>query len=82
MKCNYCNKPKEFEEQANKPLINKRFKNQIDTIIEIDKDKLVLWCDNLTYYDKEDWFKDSDKHTLKKINYCPICGRKIGSEKE
>lgn len=82
MKCNYCNKPKEFEEQANKPLINKRFKNQIDTILEIDKDKLVLWCDNLTYYDKEDWFKNSDKHTLKKINYCPICGRKIGSGKE
>ena len=82
MKCNYCNKPKEFEEQANQPLINKRFKNQIDTILEIDKDKLVLWCDNLTYYDKEDWFKNSDKSTLKKINYCPICGRKIGSDKE
>jgi len=82
VKCNYCNKPKEFEEQANKPIINKNLKNEIDVILEIDRGKLVLWCDNLTYYEKENWFQNSDKIASKKINYCPMCGRKLGSDKE
>ena len=77
MKCQYCNKEKEFEEQANKRLIDKRFKNEIDAMIEIDRDKLVLWVDNLTYYDKPNWFNTSDCLTSKKINYCPMCGRKL-----
>lgn len=82
MECNYCNKPKEFEEEANKHIISKTLKNQIDVILEIDRDKLVLWCDNLTYYDKENWLLVSDKITSKKIKYCPMCGRKLGSDKE
>ena len=75
--CDYCNKTKEFEEQANKSIINKNLKNEVDVILEIDRGKLVLWCDNLTYYDKEHWFQNSDKITSKKINYCPMCGRKV-----
>lgn len=78
--CEYCNKKKQFEEEANKSIINKSFKNQIDVILEIDRGKLTLWCDNLTYYDKENWFKNSDKITSKKINYCPMCGRKLGGK--
>ena len=77
MKCQYCNKEKEFVEQANKRLIDKRFKNEVDAMVEIDRDKLVLWVDNLTYYNKPDWFSTSDCLTSKKINYCPMCGRKL-----
>lgn len=80
MNCNYCNKKKQFKEEANKRIIVKNLKNQVDVILEIDKDNLSLWCDNLIYYDREDWFKNSDKITLKKINYCPMCGRKLGDK--
>ena len=79
MKCNYCNKKKEFEEEANNSLITKQLKNEVSSILEIDKDKLVLWVDNLTYYDKPDWFSKSDCITSKKINYCPMCGRKLNN---
>lgn len=81
MNCNYCNKKKQFEEEANKRIIDKSFKNQVDVMLEIDRDNLTLWCDNLEYYNKEDWFKNSDKITSKKINYCPMCGRKLGGKK-
>ena len=82
MNCDYCNKKKSFEEEANKHLISKSFKNEIDAIIEIDRGKLCVWVDNLTYYDKPDWFKSSDCLTSKKINYCPMCGRKLKKEVE
>ena len=82
MKCQYCSKKKSFEEEANKRIIDKSFKNEIDVMLEIDRGKLVLWADNLTYYDKPDWFKSSDCLTSKKINYCPICGRNLEKEVE
>lgn len=77
MKCQYCIKKKTFEEEANKQLIVKSLKNEIDVGLEIDRGKLVLWTDNLTYYNKPDWFSSSDCLTSKKINYCPMCGRKL-----
>ena len=46
-------------------------------MLEIDRGKLVLWADNLTYYDKPNWFETSDCLTSKKINYCPMCGKKL-----
>ncbi len=75
--CVYCNKKKSFEEEANKRIIDKSFKNEIDAMLEIDKDKLTLWVDNITYYDKQNWFSTSDCITSKKIYYCPMCGRKL-----
>ena len=75
--CIYCNKKKSFEEEANKRIISKELKNEISVMLEIDRGKLVLWADNLTYYDKPDWFKLSDDLINKKINYCPMCGRKL-----
>ncbi len=75
--CEYCNKKKSFEEEANRHIISKSLNNEIDVILEIDRDKLVLWCDNLTYYDKKDWIFNSDKIASKKINYCPMCGEKL-----
>lgn len=76
-KCEYCNKIKTFEEEANKSIIFKTLKNEIDVILEIDRGKLSLFTDNLTYYGKPDWFKNSDCIVNKKINYCPMCGRKL-----
>lgn len=77
MACMYCSKKKSFEEEANKRIITKSFKNEIDVMLEIDRGKLVLWADNLTYYDKPNWFETSDCLTSKKINYCPMCGKKL-----
>jgi len=75
--CEYCNKEKSFEEEANKSLISKTLKNEVSVGLEIDRGKLVLWADNLTYYGT-DKFSQSDDLTNKKINYCPMCGRKLG----
>lgn len=75
-RCDYCDKKKTFEEEANKQLIQKNLKNEISVGLEIDRGKLVLWADNLTYYDT-DKFSQSDDLTSKKINYCPMCGRKF-----
>ena len=74
--CDYCNKNKSFEEEANKQLIQKSLKNEIDVGLEIDRGKLVLWVDNLTYYDNGN-LSQSDDLTSKKINYCPMCGRRL-----
>lgn len=81
-KCEYCNKKKSFEEEANKSIISKEFKNEIDVILEIDRNKLCLFVDNLTYYNKDNWFEKSSCLTSKKINYCPMCGRKLGDSNE
>lgn len=80
MKCQYCEKEKRFEEEANKRIINKRLKNEIDIMVEIDKNNLIAWCDNLTCYNKPDWVKNSDCIAKIKINYCPMCGRKLERE--
>jgi len=74
MRCQYCDKKKTFEEEANKSLISKSFKNGIDTIIEIDRGKLCVWVDNPEYYGTD---IQSDGLASKKINYCPMCGRKL-----
>lgn len=72
--CEYCNKKKSFKEETNKQLIFKALKNNVDVILEIDKNKLCLWVDNPEYYGTD--FK-SDCIVNKKINYCPMCGRKL-----
>ena len=77
MNCDYCNKKKSFEEEANKRLISKSFKNGIDAIIEIDRGKLCLWVDNPDLYGTD---IPSDGLVSKKINYCPMCGRKLEKE--
>jgi len=72
--CNYCNKPKQFEEEANKILMEKELKNNVDVIVEIDKGKLCVWVDNPEYYGTDIC---SDDIVSKKIKYCPMCGDKL-----
>ena len=84
MICNYCNKPKEFKEQANKSLISKDFKNDVSVSLEIDRGKLCLSTENVLIYKNTNWEQIDGAWCLtsKKINYCPMCGRKLGSDKE
>ena len=84
MKCNYCNKPKDFEEEANKSLISKDFKNDVSVSLEIDRGKLWLSTENVLIYKNTNWEQIEGVWCLtsKKINYCPMCGRKFGSDKE
>ena len=78
LKCEYCNKEKEFVEQANKILISKDFKNEVSASLEIDRGKLVLSTENIYMYRHTIWgCKDGWCLTSKKINYCPMCGRKL-----
>lgn len=80
MKCNYCKKKKEFEEQANDSLISKDLKNDISIILEIDRGKLVLSTENIFMYKKTTWgCREGWVLTSKKINYCPMCGRKLNN---
>lgn len=81
MNCEYCNKRKTFEEEANKQIITKSLKNEIDVGLEIDRGKIVIWADNLIYYGTEK-FSHSDDLASKKINYCPMCGRKLHKNQE
>lgn len=84
MNCNYCNKHKEFEEQANKSLISKDFKNDVSVSLEIDRGKLYLSTENVLIYKNTNWEQIEGVWCLtsKKINYCPMCGRKLGSDKK
>lgn len=75
--CDYCNKKKSFPEEANKRIVMKSFKNEVDVGLEIVDGKLSLWADNLTYYKDDDLRMKSDDIINKKINYCPFCGRKL-----
>lgn len=77
-KCEYCDKEKEFEEQANKGLISKDLKNAVSVSLEIDRGKLVLATENIFMYQKTTWgCREGWDLTSKKINYCPMCGRKL-----
>lgn len=75
--CDYCNKKKSFPEEANKSIILKSFKNEVDVGLEIFEGKISLWADNLTYYKDDELRMKSDCIVNKKINYCPMCGRKL-----
>lgn len=79
MNCEYCSKKKTFKEEANKSLISKSLRNAVDIVIEIDRGKLCVWVDNPEYYGTK---FPSDGLASKKINYCPMCGKKLGSDKE
>ena len=68
--CEYCNN--------NKSLIFKTLVNDIDIVLEINKNKLNLFTDNLSiHYKENNWLKISDKTETIKIKYCPMCGRKL-----
>ena len=76
-RCEYCNKKKSFPEEANKSIISKSFNNEVDVGLEIFEGKISLWADNLTYYNDDELRMKSDCIVNKKINYCPMCGRKL-----
>lgn len=68
--CEYCDK--------SKSLLFKKLKNDIDIVLEINKNKLILFTDNLSiHYKEENWLKVSDNTKIIKIKYCPMCGRKL-----
>ncbi len=71
--CKYCNNDGYLK--PNKSLISKTLKNNvdIDTQINVKDKKLAMSIENLSMktYDNN-WII-----TTKKINYCPMCGRKL-----
>lgn len=79
MKCQYCNKKKSFKEEANKLLISKDFENDVSVILEIDRGRLALSTENVLIYKNTNWEQIDGAWCLtsKKINYCPMCGRKL-----
>ena len=71
--CEYCKKDGYYN--CNKSLISKTLKNKvnIDLSINVKDRKLVASIENLTMsVEDNNWFLPT-----KKINYCPICGRKL-----
>ena len=71
--CKYCENDGYYN--RNKSLISKTLKNKvdIDIAISVKYKKIVASIENLNMKPEEDnWFLPA-----KKINYCPICGRKI-----
>ena len=71
--CRYCKNDGYYK--ANKSLISKTLKNNvnIDLSINVKDKKLVASIENLTMsVEDNNWFLPA-----KKINYCPICGRKL-----
>lgn len=71
--CEYCKNDGYYK--ANKSLISKTLKNNVDIDLSINvKDKkLVASIENLTMsVEDNNWFLPT-----KKINYCPMCRTKI-----
>lgn len=72
--CKYCEKDGYYE--RNKSLISKTLKNNVDIDLSINvKDKkIVASVENLAMsIEENNWFLPT-----KKINYCPMCGRRLG----
>lgn len=72
--CEYCKNDGYYN--RNKSLISKALKNKVDIDLSINvKDKkLVASIENLEMnVEDNNWFLLN-----KKINYCPMCGRKLG----
>ena len=72
--CKYCKKDGYYE--RNKSLISKTLKNNvdIDLSINVKYKKLVVSTENLKMKVEEDnWILST-----KRINYCPMCGRRLG----
>lgn len=71
--CEYCKNDGYYK--RNKSLISKTLKNSVDIDLSIDvKDKkIVASIENLNMENYEDnWIINT-----KKINYCPMCGRRL-----
>lgn len=71
--CEYCGKDGYYN--RNKSLISKTLKNNVDIDLSINvKDKkLVASIENLKMKVEEDnWIL-----FIKRINYCPMCGRRL-----
>lgn len=71
--CEYCKNDGYYN--RNKSLMSKTLKNKVDIDIAIDvKDKkIVASVENLSMKPEE----DNCFLLTKKINYCPMCGRKL-----
>ena len=70
--CKYCEKDGYYE--RNKSLISKTLKNNVDIDLSINvKDKkIVASVENLAMIEENNWVLPT-----KKINYCPMCGRRL-----
>lgn len=72
--CKYCEKDGYYN--RNKSLISKTLRNDVDIDLSINvKDKkIVASVENLAMsIEENNWYLPT-----KKINYCPICGRRLG----
>lgn len=74
MLCKYCKNDGYYK--RNKSLISKTLKNDVDIDFSIDvkDEKIVASIENF----KMETYEDNWVITTKKINYCPMCGRKLG----
>ena len=74
MVCKYCKNDGYYK--RNKSLISKTLKNDVDIDFSIDvkDEKIVASIENF----KMETYEDNWVITTKKINYCPMCGRKLG----
>ena len=72
--CKYCKNDGYYK--RNKSLISKTLKNDVDIDFSIDvkDEKIVASIENF----KMEIYEDNWAITTKKINYCPMCGRKLG----
>ena len=72
--CKYCEKDGYYN--RNKSLISKTLKNKVDIDLSVNvKDKkLVASIENLNI----EAFDDKWIITTKEVNYCPMCGRRLG----
>ena len=72
--CKYCKNDGYYK--RNKSLISKTLKNDVDIDFSIDvkDEKIVASIENF----KIETYEDNWVITTKKINYCPMCGRKLG----
>lgn len=72
--CEYCKNDGYYK--RNKSLINKTLKNDVDIDFSIDvkDEKIVASIENF----KIETYEDNWVITTKKINYCPMCARKLG----
>ncbi len=76
--CKYCENDGYYN--RNKSLISKTLKNKvdIDLAINVKDKKIVASVENLTMNPEDNnWILPT-----KKINYCPMCGRKLKEDKQ
>lgn len=72
--CEYCKNDGYYK--ANKSLISKKLRNNVyvDIQVNVKDKKLIASIENLTMNIED----DNCFLPTKKINFCPMCGRKLG----